>query len=206
VEKAKRGFVPGAWTGPAWHWRVIEALYALIYPLVKYPKSDAGRHGSFLGHAYVHCIYVRDGLPWGLNFTTTKAEAEQRDLPELAKYCSTVITKWPLAEAREFFQAFSRAIQMTPYDPTRSTATENETYNIYIILARDPKAIEALGTVRTLCEYILDRMPEHTAKGIRKNPTLKAAFQDRVEQICRRAKLKLRPRGRPPKIPTAPTV
>jgi hypothetical protein len=178
----------------------------MAYPLVRYRSTDAGRHGRFLGHAFVHAVYVRDGLPWSLKWPITKAEAEQRDLPELLRYVSNVIRNWPLKEAREFFQGFSRALRSEPFDPARSTAIDGERFRIYIILLHDPKTVESLGSVTRLCEYILDRMPEQKAKGIRTNPALKAAFQDRVEQICRRVKLKLRPRSRPPKIPTAPTV
>jgi hypothetical protein len=206
VEREDKKDVPKSWSGSPWQWRVIEALYTMAYPLVRYRSSDAGRHGRFLGHAFVHAVYVRDGLPWSLKWPITKAEAEQRDLPELMRYVSKVIENWPLKEAREFFRGFSRALQCEPFDPVKGTAIDGERFRIYIILLHDPKTVESLGSVSRLCEYILDRMPEQKAKRIRTNPTLKAAFKDRVEQICRRVKLKLRPRGRPRKIPTAPAA
>jgi len=206
VERENNQDVPKSWSGSPWQWRVTEALYTMAYPIVRYRSTEAGRHGRFLGHAFVHAVYVRDGLPWSLKSTwpITKAEAEERDLPELMRYVSSVIRNWPLKEAREFFQGFSRALQCEPFDPAKGTAIDGERFRIYIILLHDPKAVESLGSVTKLCEYILDRMPEQRANRIRRTPALKASFQDRVEQICRRAKLKLRPRGRPPKIPTTP--
>lgn len=96
-------------------------------------------------------------------------------------------------QACRFFLDFARGLAYQRREPEE---TENLIRNVLFDHADE---IETLGSIREVAEFILEKLPMRSKAPFEQNQEYRISFHRRVQKICQRLGLKLRPRGRPRK-------
>jgi hypothetical protein len=184
---------------PQWVQKMAKLVDRAAKPTLMGPgsKNPSYRAGAELGHQVALHAHIRDG---GIisneicDGDDRKAQLEsfRRIAPSQIKQHIEQVVKageMPLPEMAAYFRGFARALERGSVTKDGRPIGWGEGTRTYWVMVKYWPDVERLRTVSELHKWLCVKVGAHEARSL-----------SRVQQICQRFKIKLRPPGRPQKI------